>query len=219
LLKDLWVDLMRVGDSSVVSVEPDRIRGIDNVRVTGPVSRTGRLVLAALSIVLDADSIFEIGTFAGETTWVLAHNQPKARVYTLDLPGPETVAVAGLELAHPQYFSRWARGRYFHGTPEGERITQLFGDSASFDFSPYAGKMDLVYIDASHSYSYVRSDTQAAFTMLSELGMIVWDDYTYYPGVYAYLNEIAPTLDHPIFHVLGTRLAVYSRWNVLLPDR
>jgi hypothetical protein len=79
--------------------------------------------------------------------------------------------------------------------------------------------MDLVYIDASHSYSAVRSDTQAAFSMLSDLGMIVWDDYTYFPGVYAYLNEIAPTLDHPIFHVLGTRLAVYSRWNVLLPER
>ncbi|HYR93980.1 MAG TPA: class I SAM-dependent methyltransferase [Methylomirabilota bacterium] len=219
LLKDLWVDLMRVGTSSVVNVEPERIRGIDTVRVTGLVSRTGRLVVAALSVVLEAESIFEIGTYAGETTWVLAHNQPKARVYTLDLPGPEAVAVAGLELTHPQYFAQWDRGRYFHGTPEAERITQLFGDSATFDFAPYAGKMDLVYIDASHSYSDVRSDTKAAFGMLSELGTIVWDDYTYYPGVYAYVNEIGLTLDHPIFHVLGTRLAVYSRWNVLSPGR
>ena len=219
LLKDLWVDLKRVGAANVVNVPPERIRGIDVVRVTGSVSRVCRLVLAALSVLLEAESIFEIGTFAGEATWVLAHNQPKARVYTLDLPGPEAVAVAGLELTDPEYFAHWDRGGYFKGTPEAERITQLLGDSASFDFSPYSGKMDLVYIDASHSYSYVRSDTEAAFGMLSELGMIVWDDYTYYPGIYAYLNEIAPTLDHPIFHILGTRLAVYSRWDVLLPQR
>jgi hypothetical protein len=219
LLKDLWIDLKRIGATNVVNVEPNRIRGFGSVRVTGPVSRSCRLVLAALSMLLETDAIFEIGTYAGETTWVLAHNQPSARVYTLDLPGPEAVAVAGLELTDPEYFERWDRGQYFLGTPEAERITQLLGDSATFDFSPYSGKMDLVYIDASHSYSYVRSDTEAAFGMLSEFGMIVWDDYTFYPGIYAYLNEIAPTLDHPIFHILGTRLAVYSRWDVLLPQR
>jgi predicted O-methyltransferase YrrM len=186
----------------VLHVDLERIPGIESVRVTGPVSPTRRLVLAALAVVLEAESIFEIGTYLGETTWTVAHNQPKARIFTLDLPGP-----------------RWDRGRYFRGTPEAERITQLLGDSASFDFSPYRRRMDLVFIDASHSYSSVRSDTEAAFGMLSELGIIAWDDHTNQPGVYAYLNEIAPTLDHPIFHILGTRLAVYSRWNVLLPPR
>ena len=68
-----------------------------------------------------------------------------------------------------------------------------------------------MYVDASHSYSYVKSDTEAALSMLSASGTIVWDDYTHYPGIYAYLNELAPTLDRPIFHVLGTRLAVHSR--------
>ena len=219
LLKDLWIELKLIGAANVENVDTSRIRGFDAVRVTGPVSRSCRLVLAALAMLLEAERIFEIGTYAGETTWVLAHNRPNARVHTLDLPGPEAVASAGLELTDPEYFERWDRGRYFRGTPEAERITQLRGDSATFDFSPYSGAMDLVFIDASHSYSYVRSDTDAAFGMLSELGMIVWDDYSYYPGVYAYLNEIAPSLDRPIFHILGTRLAVYSRWDLLLPQR
>ena len=217
LLKDLWIDLKLAGAPNVENVETGRIRGFDAVRVAGPVSRTSSLVVAGLAMLLEAETIFEIGTYTGETAWVLAHNQPTARVHTLDLPGPEAVETAGLELTDPEYFERWDRGRYFHGTPEAERITQLRGDSATFDFSPYSGAVDLVYIDASHSYSYVRSDTEAAFGILSELGMIVWDDYTYYPGVYAYLNEIAPSLDRPIFHILGTRLAVYSRWDVLLP--
>jgi len=218
LLKDLWVDVMRIGVSNVISVKPERIRGFDTVRITGPVIPLSRPVLAALSVVLDADSIFEIGTFAGETTWLLAHNQPAARVYTLDLPGDEAVAVPGLEITHPQYFTHWDRGRFFRDTPEAARITQLLGDTATFDFSPHRGKMDLVYLNASHTYREVRTDTEAALGMLSELGMIVWDDYTYFPGVYAYVNELAPTLDHPIFHVDGTRLAVYSRWDVLLPE-
>ncbi len=198
--QDPAVGLKRVGASNVLNVELERIPGIESVRVTGPVSPTFRLVLAALAKVLEAESIFEIGTHLGETTWTVAHNQPTARVYTLDLPGP-----------------RSDRGRYFRGTPEAVRITQLVGDTASFDFSPYRRQMDLVFIDASHGYSTVRSDTDAAFGMLSELGMIAWDDHTHYPSVYAYLSEIAPSLDRPIFHILGTGLAVYSRWDVLLP--
>jgi hypothetical protein len=52
--------------------------------------------------------------------------------------------------------------------------------------------------------------------MLTRFGTIVWDDYTYYSGIYAYLNELAPTLDAPIYHILGTRLAVYSRWPIVV---
>jgi hypothetical protein len=72
-----------------------------------------------------------------------------------------------------------------------------------------------VYIDASHSYSYVKSDTEAALRMLAPGGTIVWDDYTYYPGLYAYLNELGTDLDKPILHLLETRLAVYSQTPLL----
>jgi len=219
LLKDLWIDVKRSGAPNVRSVEPSHIRGIDRISVEGPVLRLCPLVLTALASLLECDSIFEFGTYRGDSAWLLAHNLPKAHVYTLDLPGPEALGRAELELTDgSEYFEKWDRGVRFRGTPEGERITQLFGDSATFDFAPYSGDIDLVFIDASHSYSYVRSDTEAAFGMLSELGTIVWDDYTYYPGIYAYLNEIAPSLDRPIFHIAGTRLAVYSRWDIVVPE-
>jgi len=219
LLKDLWIDLKRWGAPNVRSVEVSQIRGIERVSVEGPVLRQCPLVLTALASLLECDSIFEFGTYRGDSAWLLAHNLPKAHVYTLDLPGPEALERAELELTDgAEYFQKWDRGVRFRGTPEAERITQLFGDSATFDFAHYSGDIDLVFIDASHSYSYVRSDTEAAFGMLSELGTIVWDDYTYYPGVYAYLNEIGPSLDRPIFHIAGTRLAVYSRWDIVVPE-
>jgi len=47
------------------------------------------------------------------------------------------------------------------------RSNLLFGDSASFDYSPYHGRVDLFFIDGAHSYEYVRSDTLNANEVLS----------------------------------------------------
>jgi hypothetical protein len=222
LFKSVWIELKRFSAPRVRNIQLSDIAGMDRIRVDGPVMRHCSLVVAALGKLLDSKTIFEFGTYRGDTTWLLAHNLPNARVYTLDLPGPEAVSGARLELTDAdEYFHRWDRGARFRGRLEANRISQLFGDSATFDFSPYAGAIDLVYVDASHSYSYVRSDTEAALGMLSVRGTIIWDDYTHYPGIWKYLNELAPTLERPIFHILGTRLAVYSRrelTSVGLPD-
>jgi predicted O-methyltransferase YrrM len=209
LLKSLWIEIKRFSAPNIRNVELAELIGAESPVVEGSVDRHDRFVLAALAQAFSCRAIFEIGTYLGETSWLLAHNDPGAQVFTLDLPGLDGVKTARLELTDPEYFAHWDRGRRFLGTPEASRITPLSGDSATFDFSPYRKRMDLVFIDASHSYSYVRSDTQAALSMLAPGGTIVWDDYTYYPGIYAYLNELSPRLDRPIAHLLGTRLAVY----------
>jgi predicted O-methyltransferase YrrM len=213
LLKNVWIELKRFSAPNITNVELSEVLDTDGL-VEGGVSRHCPLVLAALSKALRCKAIFEIGTYRGETAWLLAHNNPGTHIFTLDLPGPESAATVRLELTDPEYFDHWERGQRFAGTTEASRITQLHGDSATFDFTPYEGRMDLVYIDASHSYSYVRSDTEVALRMINPRGTIVWDDYTYYPGIYAYLNEVAPQLDRPIVHILGTRLAIYSRTSM-----
>jgi predicted O-methyltransferase YrrM len=216
LLKNLWIELKRFAAPHVVNIEPSDIRGIDRVHVKGPVTRQSSLVLCALGALLRCKMIFEFGTFRGDTTWLLAHNLPRAFVYTLDLCGPAAIDSAQLELTDAaEYFQEWDRGVRFRDTPEATRITCLVGDSATFDFSPYRGTMDLIYIDASHSFSYVKSDTEAALAMLSPSGTIVWDDYTHYSGIWKYLDDLAAGLDRPIFHLLGTRLAVYSRQELV----
>jgi predicted O-methyltransferase YrrM len=209
LAKSLWIELKRFSAPFVSDVSLAELVGDDSLFVQGGVPRTSSLVLVDLARVLECRTIFEFGTYRGDTSWLLAHHNGAARVFTLDLPGPEAIGSAKLELTDPEYFERWERGETFKGTPEASRITPLVGDSATFDFTPFAGQMDLVFIDASHSYSYVKCDTEAALTMLAPCGTIVWDDYTYYPGVYAYLNELSPRLTRPIEHILGTRLAIY----------
>jgi predicted O-methyltransferase YrrM len=216
LLKHLWIEAKRQSAPTVRNVRVQDISNLTDVTVTGNVARYCHLVLCALAKLLDCRTAFELGTYRGEATWLLARNVPELRVFTLDLPNLEAAEHVALELTdRGEYFTHWDRGTRFAGTPESARITQLNGDSATFDFSPYLGQMDLVYIDASHSYSYVKSDTEAALRMLAPGGTIVWDDYTYYPGLYAYLNELGAGLDQPILHLLETRLAVYSQTVML----
>jgi predicted O-methyltransferase YrrM len=217
VVKEAFIALKRFGAPRVRSIEVAEIPGIADVLVTGEVTRHAcgppydALVLAALCRVLECRTVFEIGTYHGETAWLVAHNNPDVIVYTIDLAGIEAAQHTALELTDRNYFRAWERGARFHGTPEAGRIVQLYGDSAKFDYSPYRQRIDLVFIDASHSYSYVKSDTEAALSMLSERGIIVWDDYTHYAGIYAYLHELAPQLGGTILHLMGTRLAIYRR--------
>jgi predicted O-methyltransferase YrrM len=73
--------------------------------------------------------------------------------------------------------------------------------------------MDLVLIDANHTYPFVRQDTESAFRLVRRGGAIIWDDYIWSPehpeceGVTRCLNELA--CSRPIFQIRGTRLAIY----------
>ena len=186
----------------------DDLPGVSDTRVEGWPTRLDALVLAALASHLDCETFFEIGTFRGRTTWTVVHNNPKIRAFSLDLAGPESLREATLELTDQHLFESWRRGEAVIGTPESERITLLTGDSARFDYRPYQNQMDLIYIDGSHSYSYARSDTEAALGLLSPRGTIVWDDF-YYPGVWKHLNDISRSL--PLCLIANTGMAVHSR--------
>ena len=215
---NLWIELKRYGAPRIRNIEPSRIRGIDRVRVDGPVRRHSPLVVAALAKLLECETIFQLGPDNGDTAWLLAHNLPNARVFVLDegIVAPHRPAPGPTDRVY-QLPGR-DHGFSLDATADPGRITQLHGDSATFDFLKYTGSADLVYIEGSRRPDQVRSDTEASFGLLSELGTIVWDGYSGDAGVYAYLNELAPSLDRPIYHILNTRLALYSRWDIVTPD-
>src|SRR5690606_750981 len=97
----------------------------------------------------------------------------------------------------------------FCGTPEARRIHQLWGDSRTFDCSPYQGTCDLVFIDACHDYEFAASDTQKALRLVSPTGVVVWHDYMEgWPGVVRAVDELLPTCC--IYHIAGTSLAVFD---------
>lgn len=167
------------------------------------------ICLAALTRFVKPLQVFEIGTFKGQRTVLFAqHTQPASRILTLDLD-PATLQ----ELPHRpeegdlKYICKPAIGEYIARFPQRDRVTQLVGNSMTFDFSPYFGQCDFIFVDAAHSYEYVKSDSQQAFKMLKPGGVILWHDYRPgCPGVVRALHEVSHT--HLLFHLRGTALVV-----------
>jgi len=137
---------------------------------------------------------FEIGTFDGRTTENMAANQPDdGKCYTLDLP-PEGADAAALPLACGDitYINKETSGARISSSEKSGKITQLYGDSGTFDFAPYENQIDLMFVDGSHSYEYVLADTEKAYKMVKPGGLILWHDYDsrWWPGVTRALNEL-----------------------------
>lgn len=158
-------------------------------------------------------TLFEIGTFDGRTTLNLAANCPEdAHIHTLDLPASQIEATRfDLDRGENQFVEKESSGRRFAGTPFAAKITQHLGDSATYDFSPFERSIDWFFIDGSHAYDYVRSDTARALgSMSKDGGIIFWHDYQPdWPGVIRALNELQrsePKLAG-IVHLEGTTLA------------
>jgi predicted O-methyltransferase YrrM len=160
-------------------------------------------------------NLFEIGTFDGRTTLNMAANAPAgARVYTLDLPAAAVDSTdLPIEAADRKYVSKLASGSKYVGTREADKIMQLFGDSATFDFAPYKNRMEFIFVDGAHSYEYVKKDSETALRLLDgrKNGLILWHDYnnSSWPGVTQALNELYR--DHSEFkslrRIAGTTLA------------
>lgn len=148
----------------------------------------GLFALGALATYRPVRTVFEIGTFRGVTAWFLGRNCSGAEVFTLDIP-PD--AAPALPTESSDEFRAERDRMYYEARPGAANVTQLWGDSARFDFSPWYGRCDLVYIDGAHSEEYVRSDTDSAMKMLADDGVIVWDDYwKESPGTTKVLNEL-----------------------------
>jgi hypothetical protein len=181
--------------------------GIDAVHVTTPVSELYRprdmvvplpelLTLAAICRHTKPRRIFEIGTYTGSSTLEMAVNtSDETEILTLDLEPGEKI------------------GSAFRDTTYSSKIRQLYGNSLEFDYTPYEHSIDLVLVDANHSYECVSSDTEKAFSLLRPGGVIVWDDYRWLEehfecsGVTRFLNEFQAK--RPLFSIAGTRFAIY----------
>ncbi len=131
---------------------------------------TDLALLKALAQRVQADTYFEIGTWRGESVANVASVVPQC--YTLNLSDEE--------LQRRQLPQEYI-GLHRHFSKHKPNIEHLFGDSRSFDFGPYEGKMDLVFVDGDHHFDSVVNDTKIAFRLIKKGGAIVWHDYSNSP--------------------------------------
>jgi Methyltransferase domain len=165
--------------------------------------------LSALALIRRPRLIFELGTFDGATTLALARLLPEVRILTLDLPDELSGAAAR---AQEEGRESSRSGSRFHGTPEQTRITQLYGDSRTFDFAPWLGAVDMVVVDAGHDYDCVHADTQTALRLVSDSGAVIWDDYCPRWGdVVRAVDEVAAEGTAFPVQIRGTEMAVWDR--------
>ncbi len=171
------------------------------IQVREPVAIDGNISLAEITVMSklvkrhNPNRLFEIGTFDGRTTLNLAANaSAEAEVYTLDLPKDKlSVTDLPLETGEEKYVDQEVSGLRFLGTDCEQKITQLYGDSATFDFSPFFNTVDFIFIDGSHSYEYVLNDSKRALELLRDgQGVILWHDYgkPWWSGLTTALNEM-----------------------------
>lgn len=164
-----------------------------------------RLVLASAVRYHAQHPCFEIGTAAGNTTVLLAHNT-KSTVFTLDLPDSPSWAPSLVRLGSDDAVrSARSRAEYVRKYPK-DNITELLGDSADFDYSEFQYKIGLFFVDGAHSLEYVRHDTFNASWCCRADGMIIWDDFTSSRDVTDFIRWLRDQ-NVALYGIQGTKLA------------
>ena len=190
----------------IENVDLELVRGFDREPLLS-MTAAEVLTIAAMVRLLKPMRILEIGTFEGNTTVNMAANAPVgAMVFTLDLP-PDWNERYALDVPGIHYNAATGRhtGRQFKGSRHESKVTQLWGDSAEFDWSHH-GPFDFILIDGCHTYEYAVSDTRNALRVVRPGGTIVWHDYGILEDVSRAVDETAREI--AVKAIRGTRLAV-----------
>jgi predicted O-methyltransferase YrrM len=153
---------------------------------------------------------FEIGTWRGESVSNVASIAEECI----------SVSLSDEEMRRSGLSEQFIKVHAFYSSKVGN-VRHVRGDSRSLDYSSYAGRCDLVFIDADHTYDSVRADTRNAFPLLrNDESIIVWHDYGFSPetvrwSVLAGILDGSPAgaIDH-LYHVSNTKCAVYIRDHV-----
>ncbi|MFA7209047.1 MAG: class I SAM-dependent methyltransferase [Parcubacteria group bacterium] len=164
-------------------------------------------------------NIFEFGTFDGRTTLNMAINtSDKSKIYTIDIPVSlmdntkfklYSKIIRGVKVRDDiNYIDKAKVGLRYKNKNGSEKIEQLFGDSATFNYSPFYDKMDLIFIDGSHAKDYIINDTETAMHMAKTGCVILWHDYGSWEDVTNVLNNyfINDKRFSELKRIKGTRL-------------
>ena len=171
--------------------------------------------LALVTKIVRPAAIFEIGTFRGRTALNFALNSPPdCTVFTLDLPpeGGHAEATDEAHAADRALIHASAPGADYRGKDVEHKIEQLYGNSLSFDFSPYFGRMDIVFVDGAHHYEAAKSDSENALRMLRPGGLAIWHDFANYGDYNDVTRAVLASVPAPeVVQIEDTQLALYRK--------
>jgi predicted O-methyltransferase YrrM len=133
------------------------------------------LLFSALSISYPKriKSILEIGTFNGETAFILSKLFPHSKITTIDLNNSNLKDVKEYSYAFDSSESNFISNR--------DKILELnesidFIQMNSLNLFKSNDKYDLIWIDGAHGFPYVAIDLSNALRMVNPDGFILCDD-------------------------------------------
>ena len=185
-------------------------------KVVGMTSDYESWILSCLSKV--SSNIFEFGTCSGKNTMLMALNsresssivsltlnQDQSKNLSLDKKDNNT---SMRNIVNESNYEKFL----FSGKKIEKKIEVIFIDSRKFNTEKYIGKFDLIFIDGGHTYSVVKNDSEKAFEMISDKGIIIWHDYAVgkesCKDVCKYINEIEK--EKEIFHIKHTSMCYFK---------
>jgi predicted O-methyltransferase YrrM len=185
-------------------------------KVVGMTSDYESWILSCLSKV--SDNIFEFGTCSGKNTMLMALNsrescsivsltlnQDQSKNLSLDKKDNN---IAIRNIVNESNYKKFL----FSGKKVEKKIEVIFIDSRKFNTKEYLKKFDLIFIDGGHTYSVVKNDSEKAFEMLSNKGVIIWHDYVVgkesCKDVCRYINELEK--EKKIFHIKDTSMCFFK---------
>ena len=153
-------------------------------------------------------SYLEIGTWRGESVANMAPLVEQA--VSINLPDDEMRSM-GLDedyIGMHRFFSK-----------DLNNVQHIQANSLTFDFASLGKKFDMVFIDGSHHFDAVKSDSMHVAQIIDpEKSIVVWHDYGRNPEQIRWsvlagiLSGFPPELWLKLYHVSNTMCAVY------LPD-
>ena len=141
-------------------------------------------------------NILELGSYRGDTARLIAENTG------------DDVAICAVDIDE-------RHGSAYRDAEIARRIVRKTGSISMKLFGHE--KYDLIFVDANHDFASVMNDTEVAFQLLADQGVILWHDYAldaYFHG----LNGVPEALKifsetRPLYAIRGTRLAIFSSYK------
>lgn len=206
----LLASFTRIGLSEVIAARRFIITDGSLTSADGSLGIQDQVALMSLVCDREPNVVLEIGTYNGATTRLIARNLPRAKIHTLDLPpdiSSEELHQSILPKDDFHLIGNRRVGEAIVSDPAITNVTQHYGDSATWDFSPVQG-FDFVFIDGSHTYEYVRNDTIRSAEAAAGRATFVWHDFDYsHYDVVNYLTEMA-NAGLPVRHIASTNMVV-----------
>lgn len=193
----------------VEEVFHDIIKGESKLKLLRPtpynLSWEELITISLLAAACAPKNIFEFGTFNGRTTLHLALNSKEdSVVHTVD------IKQGGFDFGLDSgFFDATEVGGAFLSSLAKDKIEVITGDSRSYDFSRFYGRMDFIFIDGDHSYDSVLKDSETAFKLVAPGGLVVWHDYLLVDDVTRAVLLLAK--DKPLINLKGTSLVIWKK--------